>query len=104
MIKFNKIVRDNIPRIIKSTGRNCLYRICTDEEAITKLMDKIEEEYIELKQSNNPEEIADLLEVIECLISKMGYSVDEINRIKESKKQRNGSFNNNIVLIEAEKI
>ena len=42
---YNKLVRDNIPNIIKSNGENPIIRILNDEEYKIELEKKLNEEY-----------------------------------------------------------
>ena len=67
-LKYNKLIRDNIPEIIKASGKERDVSILNDEEYILKLKDKIVEEAHEVVSAREDEiigELADVLEIIE---------------------------------------
>lgn len=62
--------RDNIPEIIKASGKECDVSILNDEEYILKLKEKIVEEAHEVVSAREDEiisELADVLEIIEAI-------------------------------------
>lgn len=69
-LKYNKLIRDNIPEIIKESGKECDVSILNDEEYILKLKEKIVEEAHEVVSAREDEiisELADVLEIIEAI-------------------------------------
>ena len=67
---YNKLVRDNIPNIIKSKGETPVTRILSEDEYKNELEKKLYEEYkevIEASGSDRIEELADMLEIINAL-------------------------------------
>lgn len=82
MIKtYNKLVRDNIPDIIKNNGENPITRILTNEEYKQELEKKLYEEYQEVLESSGKdriEELADMLEVIKSLAKLEDKSLEDI--------------------------
>lgn len=101
LVPFRKIklIRDNIIDIIKNEGRDLDYYISEDdEEYIYFLKKKIKEEcneFIESLSIDNKhiiEECADMLEVIENILSLKKLSFDDIKDIKNQKNIKNGSF------------
>lgn len=52
---YNKLVRDRIPEIIKSEGRNVKIKILNDEEYRGELNKKLQEEVKEYIEDNNIE-------------------------------------------------
>ena len=96
---YNKLVRDLIPDIIEKSGNKCEIRILSDEEYIKMLDAKLDEELAEYHKDQNIEELADLLEVIYSAAIAHGYSIEELERIRENKVEKRGAFNKKIFLI-----
>ena len=100
-----KLVRDNIIDIIKNEGRNVNYYIAdNDEEFMYFLRKKLYEEFNEfieslsIDQKSIKEECADLFEVIENILSLKNLTFDDVFKIKEQKKIKNGSFKKKYIL------
>lgn len=68
-IVYNKLVRDNILEIISNNNQKSSYHIATDEEYKNKLLEKLKEEVCEFITDKNEEELADIFEVIEHIIT-----------------------------------
>ena len=86
---YNKLVRDNIPNIIKNNGEDPITRILTNEEYKQKLEKKLYEEYQEVLESSGEdriEELADMLEVIKSLAKLENKCLDDIINIANKKK------------------
>ena len=78
----NKLVRDNIPQIIKASGKSPNTKILNQEEYITELRKKSQEELEEylIAETNEEalEELADLLEIIHALAKVHGSTIEEV--------------------------
>ena len=94
----NKLVRDNIPQIIISQGNIPEISTLTKDEYRTELKKKLQEEVTEFLESEEQEEIADIMEVLDTIIDEYQYSREEIQNIKKVKKEKNGSFTKRIYL------
>lgn len=101
MTKYNKLVRDAIPDIIKDKGRDCLFHIADDKEYEEKLFEKLGEEVAEVQKDRNAEEVADLLEVIDAVIRYKNFDRAEIEQIKKEKLEKRGGFAKRIILDES---
>ncbi len=99
-MKYDKLVRDNIPSIIENDNKKAIIRYVDDIEKKDYLLKKLQEEVDEFVLSNEPSEIADILEVIDTLISNLKLDKNEIYKIKEEKRRKNGGFEKNIILVE----
>ncbi|KER05902.1 hypothetical protein AAA799E16_01402 [Marine Group I thaumarchaeote SCGC AAA799-E16] len=62
LIKYNKAIRDKIPQIIESSGKNCNVKTLSDEQFLIELEKKLIEELTEYQESKDVEELADILE------------------------------------------
>lgn len=100
VIKYNKLVRDKIPEIIEKDGKICSTTILSDEDYISMLNAKLDEELKEYHSDDNLEELADLMEVIYAIAKAKGYSESDLDKIRKEKALKRGSFNNKILLIE----
>lgn len=101
MKTYNKLIRDKIPEIIKSTGKQCNYRILNRTEYDHQLSNKLKEELEEFLTATSEkklEEIADLVEVIHAIVEHEGFSVDEFDKIRLAKKEERGGFKERLYL------
>ena len=94
----NKLVRDNIPHIIKSGGQDCEYEILSDSLYLKALDLKLYEEVREYQDSKDLEELADILEVIYSIARARGYGLDRLNEVAAEKVATRGSFRKRIFL------
>lgn len=99
---YNKLVRDNIPQIIRSQGETPMVRILEREEYIRCLEDKLDEEVSEYHRDKNKEELADILEVVYALAEEIGCSIEELQTVYENKHNARGGFRERIFLISKE--
>lgn len=95
---YNKLVRDKIPQIIASYNKTADIEILPANKFPAALNNKLLEEVKEYLGSSNIEEIADILEVIESILSLHHISWEEIFKMKEEKKERNGGFDKKFFL------
>lgn len=99
-MKYNKLVRDKIPEIIKEKGKNPTTHKASDEEYWEKLKEKLNEEVDEFLEESNEEELADILEVINSICDFKNISKEDLERIKLKKKEERGGFEGRIILDE----
>jgi predicted house-cleaning noncanonical NTP pyrophosphatase (MazG superfamily) len=97
---YNKLVRDKIVDKIKLNGEEPVIRILGDEEHKLMLNNKLVEEVHEYLLSGEPEELADILEVVRGIAKAKGMSFDELLNLMEQKKELRGGFDEKIFLIE----
>lgn len=98
MKEFDKLVRDNIPKIIEDSGNHCEVEIVDDNTALEYLYKKLQEEVDELLSDKNLEEIADVIEVLFAIGKKYGYDENDILNKRVEKKSKSGGFEKNIIL------
>ena len=99
-MEYNKLIRDKIPEIIKEKGQTAITHIASDEEYWAKLKEKLSEEIQEFLKDENPEEIADVLEVIYAILNFKNISREEIEKIRQEKAEKRGGFKDKIILEE----
>jgi len=101
MKKYNKLVRDRIPEIIKAKGEEAVTHIAGKKEFWAKLKEKLIEEAEEFSREENEGEIADILEVIDAIIEHKKFSKENIAEVKEKKAIERGRFLNKTILEES---
>jgi predicted house-cleaning noncanonical NTP pyrophosphatase (MazG superfamily) len=100
MKKYDKLVRDKIPEVIRENGKQCKTRKMKPEEVEAYFRSKVQEELDELFEDPNPEEMADLMEVVDCLRKMLSLSIEEVIDAKYNKRAERGSFEKGIILLE----
>lgn len=95
---YNKLVRDNIPDIIRNNWDTPVIHIAFGDEIFEALKLKLTEEVKEYLESDNPEELADILEVIYALAEKQNISISKLEEIRLQKRQERWWFSQNIIL------
>ena len=96
--KYNKLVRDKIPKIIKLDGKTPITHIAKETEYWLKLKEKLIEEVNEFIEDESKDEIADILEVVDAICKFKKYNKKEILKIQKDKRKERGSFNKRIIL------
>jgi len=105
--KYNKLIRDRILEIIEADGEKPYSRILNKKEYIEEIKKKILEETKELIQAKKKEEIVneiiDIQELIDVLISGFGLKKSEIQKQQKIKNKKRGGFKKKLFLIKTEK-
>ena len=96
---YQKLIRDRIPEIIQSNGGKAGIRVLTDEEYPRFLEAKLDEEVGEYHRDQNPEELADILEVVYALAANLGVSKEKLHEIYQQKHDSRGGFEKRLMLI-----
>ncbi|ANC11269.1 MULTISPECIES: nucleoside triphosphate pyrophosphohydrolase [Bacillus cereus group] len=103
---YNKLVRDTILEIIKAEGLNYNARILTPDELLVEIKEKMIEEAHEFKEAVEKkeavEELADILELIHASLGAYGVDFEELEGIRQKKKEKRGGFEKAIYLIDVE--
>ena len=94
----NKLVRDNIPEIIKQAGKIPVTHTLPDDEYLSELDKKLNEECAEYQADKNIEELADMLEVMYAIAKARGWSVSELEAVRKEKAAKRGAFERRIFL------
>ena len=95
---YNKLVRDKIPEIIAKDNRKPITTILNNEGYMIELNRKIQEEIKEYLESEEVEELADIVEVIYGILDAKNISIEEFENIREEKVKKRGAFKEKIFL------
>lgn len=72
--------------------------ILSEEEYITELDKKLNEECAEYQADKSIEELADILEVMYAIAKARGWSVSELEAVRREKAEKRGAFEKRIFL------
>lgn len=97
---YHKLVRDRIPEIIEADGKTCICETLSDEDYLSLLDQKLNEELAEYQESKSLEEMADLLEVIQAIVKARGWALEELEQVRAAKAAKRGGFEKKILLKE----
>lgn len=107
MPTYNKLVRDKIPHIIRSSGKECRTRILNPDEYKQELRTKLQEELDEYVSAASDqealEELADMLEVIRSLAEMHGANAVQLDKLRADKAEVRGGFQERVYLIDVDK-
>ena len=96
---MKKLVRDNIPALIKADGRIPVYKCIEDKgEYVQLLKCKLQEEVAEFLESNEAVELCDVVEVVYALLKAQGISLEEFERLRLENGSAYGWFDIRIFL------
>lgn len=100
---YNKLIRDQIPKIIERDGKKAKTRILEDKEYKKELLKKIVEEAQEVLATSGEKEaltkeIGDVLEIIEYLIKTFNLDPSKIEKVKMERKKSRGGFDQKLFL------
>lgn len=96
----NKLVRDHIPKIIKSDGKTCIIEMMSDTRYLEILDAKLNEELSEYQESKSLEEPADLLEIMRTVVNARGWTWEQLEQIRQEKAAKRSCFEKKILLKE----
>lgn len=98
MVVYDKLVRDEIPAIIEGKGKVPVIHTATDEEFDRRLLEKLDEEVAEFRESGEVEELADVLEIVYTICEREGVSAEQLEAMREQKADERGGFEEGVVL------
>lgn len=102
-----KLVRDQVPRLVREAGHQVQFREAAPAERPAYLKRKVADEAAELLAADpgqEREEVADLLEALETLLRVRGYDRDDLKLVKEAKRKRRGGFERFLIVESATKV
>lgn len=95
----SKLVRDNIPAIIRESGKTpVVHSAKTDVEARAVTIAKMYEEVSEFEEAPSLEEAADIYQVFMALLTTHNLKFDDVIKTAVHKNAQRGRFDKMIVL------
>ncbi len=98
---YHKLVRDQIPEIIRAEGRACETEVLEAEAYRAALRAKLVEEAKEVAGAEGEslaQEVADLYEVIDALLAEHGIDRDRVLAVQQARREQRGGFARRILL------
>lgn len=95
---YNKLIRDNVPKIIEQSGKQAIIKEVSDEKYLQLLNAKLSEEFREYLESQSIEELADLVEVVYSILDYKNVSLEEFELIRKQKANEKGAFKAKLLL------
>jgi predicted house-cleaning noncanonical NTP pyrophosphatase (MazG superfamily)/mannose-6-phosphate isomerase-like protein (cupin superfamily) len=93
-----KVVRDRISEFIGLSGNEFAVKKLSDLNFLPEIENKLKEEIEEYLEHKEPEELADLLEIIYRIAELRGSSKDELEALRIRKREEKGGFEKNLIL------
>jgi predicted house-cleaning noncanonical NTP pyrophosphatase (MazG superfamily) len=104
--EFHKLVRDKVPSNIERGGEIVIKTRLSGETLLRTLREKLLEEAFEVldatDQDSIVEELADVSEVIEGILSQLGVSKEELLKRQDQKRKKAGGIKDGMVLLETQ--
>jgi len=99
---YNKLVRDRIPEIIVKDDCCLSFDRLPNHLRVDALIEKIHEEFLELKDSKSNEEkieeLADVLEIVFTIGKECGFPMYKLLDFMEEKRKIKGGFEKGYIL------
>lgn len=100
---YHKLVRDRIPEIIEANGESCTWETLPQDEYLSLLDEKLNEELAEYQDAKSLEELADLLEVMYAVVRARGWTLEQLEKLRADKAAERGGFDQRILLTSVRK-
>ena len=100
--EHDKLVRDRIPEIIRNSGNQCKTTTLSNLDYIEALREKLVEEAKEATTASPedlPQELADVMEVMDALMAATGIEPEKVREIQKEKRSQRGGFDNRVKLL-----
>ena len=94
-----KLVRDFIPEIVAQQGKTAAFRKANPKEYPELLIKKLQEETAEFLQSQDADEIIDILEVLYAIAHEKGMTPERLEELRKQKAEKRGTFTKRTILL-----
>ncbi|WP_396610303.1 hypothetical protein ACH9L7_08570 [Haloferax sp. S1W] len=96
--EYDKLVRDDIPGIIRESGETPVTHVAEGDEFDRRLGEKLVEEAEEFAEDGRFEELADVFAVIDAILDRRGEDWETVEAMADEKARKRGGFEEGIVL------
>jgi len=97
-----KLIRDEIPEVIKASGDEGKIRILGEKEYEKELKKKLVEESKEVSKASKEgilNELADVLELVKSIASHYKIPFSKVEKFQEEKRKERGGFKKKLFLV-----
>ena len=105
-VTYNKLVGDGVPDKLTKLGKAFETRVAEEDEYRSLLLTKLAEEANEAGTAGDRsallKELADLTEVVQTICSLHDITADELENMRNERRQTRGGFEKKIVLLWSE--
>jgi len=93
-----KLVRDKVPHLMRRRGDRPIVRTAEPYEYASLLRAKLVEEVEEFLDTDDPNELADVMEVLLALGEMLGCDSDDLERMRAGRVMERGGFAQRLVV------
>jgi predicted house-cleaning noncanonical NTP pyrophosphatase (MazG superfamily) len=108
VVRYDKLIRDRIPEIIKEAGWSPTIRTLKKKEFLSAIKKKMLEEAGELIQAKDKkgivDEIVDIQELLDVLSSELKLRKPELKKLQDIKRKKRGGFKKRLFLVKQKEI
>lgn len=96
--EYDKLVRDGVPDVVEADGETPITHTADDAEFEERLVEKLEEEVAEYRESREVPELVDVMEVVHAIRDHEGVPFQRLEAMRAQKAAERGGFTDRIVL------
>jgi predicted house-cleaning noncanonical NTP pyrophosphatase (MazG superfamily) len=96
--EYDKLVRDEIPRVVRENGEEPVTHEVSGAEYRERLHEKLDEEVSEFHDEPSAAELADVRAVLDALATAHGIDDEAVERARREKAEERGEFADGVVL------
>lgn len=100
-MEYHKLVRDKIIERIEAKEETAVFHIADEVEYWAKLKEKLHEEVEEFLEAESIEELADIAEVLDAIMTHKGFTKEALATEQRKKADERGAFEKHIILDES---
>ncbi|PQV65269.1 putative house-cleaning noncanonical NTP pyrophosphatase, all-alpha NTP-PPase (MazG) superfamily [Abditibacterium utsteinense] len=104
-MKYDKLIRDNIPAIIEAAGKTATIETMNEADYRAALLSKLVEEANEVRDATPEElatELADVLEVFDAILAAFEIDQEAVWKIQFERRAARGGFEKRLRLLRVE--